>query len=138
MATATTSTASPRPTLAQLLAKFAGNYSGHGRALTMQLNGSGLISYRTYRWCSDDPTPPCDEMQGNNIIVGGQIEFKFTTAYQAGTETIAEGAFASSTDPAITPGQRLTGRRSGYILALSDGFTFCADDTPPKDWVCGA
>jgi len=104
----------------------------------MNADGSGVISYRTYQWCSDNPTPPCDEMQGNNIIDGGQIKFTFTTAYAAGTETIAEGVFNSSTDPAVAPGQRLTGRRSGYILALSDGFTFCAASTPPKDWVCGA
>jgi hypothetical protein len=71
---ATCSTASPGPTLARLLAKFAGNYSGQGRALMMNLNGSGLISCRTYKWCSDVPTPPCDELQGNNIIDVGQIE----------------------------------------------------------------
>jgi hypothetical protein len=126
------------PTLAQLLSKFAGTYSGHGRGLTITAAGKGTIAYRVYKWCSDDPTPPCDDMQGNNIIDGGQITFVLRSAFAAGTSTIAEGVLTSSTDPSIPQGQPVTARRSGYIVALSAVGTFCASNTPPQDWVCGA
>jgi len=26
-----------------------------------------------YVWCSDNPTPPCDQMSGNLIISGGHV-----------------------------------------------------------------
>jgi hypothetical protein len=129
---------SSAPTTARLLARFAGTYSGHGRALTMKADGSGLISYRVYKWCSSDPSPPCDAMHGNNIVDGGRITMRFTSAYVSGTETVAAGVFESSTDPTEPSGKPLTGRLSGHVLSLSDGFTFCAANTPPKEWVCGA
>jgi hypothetical protein len=125
-------------TLARLLSRFAGKYAGHGHALAIAADGSGTITYRVYKWCSDDPTPPCDDMQGNNIIDGGQITFVLRSAFAAGTSTIGEGVITSSTDPTMTQGQPLTARRSGYIVALSTGGTFCAPNTPPKEWVCGA
>jgi hypothetical protein len=104
----------------------------------MNADGTGVIMYRAYKWCSADPIPPCDEMQGNNIIDGGRITLHFDTAYSAGAAVIAQGAITSSTDTSLTPGSRLTARKFGYIVALSDGFTFCAANTPPTDWVCGA
>jgi hypothetical protein len=127
------------PTTAQLLGRFAGRWSGHGRALTVTV-GTGKITYRIYKWCSDDPTPPCDEMQNNEIIDGGLITFVLRSAYAAGTATVAEGEVTSSTDPTLLSGQPLTARVQGYVLSLSvfASAPFCSVDTPADQWTCGA
>ena len=99
---------------------------------------TGAISYRVYKWCSDDPTPPCDEMQGNEIIDGGRITFHLNTAYAAGTATIAAGSITSSTDPTYPSGEPVTARVQDYLLTLSffPDAPFCANNAPPGR--CGA
>jgi hypothetical protein len=127
------------PTQAQLITRFAGKWSGHGRALMVKL-GIGTINYRVYKWCSADPTPPCDKVQGSEIIDGGVITFALRTSHSAGTATVAEGAVTSSTDPAVIKNQALTARVQGYVLSLSvfPDAPFCSVNTPADKWVCGA
>jgi hypothetical protein len=128
------------PTLAQLLTRFSGSWTGHGRALTVRV-GVGHITYRTYRWCSADPTPPCDEIQGNEIIDGGRIAFRLNSAYEAGTATIAEGVVSDSTDPTLFVGQPLTARIHNHLLSISlfANAPFCDSKTPPVEArSCGA
>jgi hypothetical protein len=127
------------PTQAQLISRFAGKWSGHGRALMVKV-GIGAIDYRVYKWCSADPTPPCDEIQGNEIIDGGVITFSLQSSYSAGTATVAEGTVLSSTDPTLIQGQPLTARVQGYVLSLSvfPAAPSCSVNTPAAKWVCGA
>ena len=125
------------PTVDQLISRFDGSWYGHGRAMKV-ITDQGKISYRIYKWCGDDPTPPCDEMQGTEIIDGGVITFRLDTAYSAGSATVAEGLVESSTDPRLLPGHPLTARVQSYLLTLSlfPGTPFCATTAPAGR--CGA
>jgi len=125
------------PTVYDLLHRLDGNWSGHGRSLSLKA-GAGLIDYRVYKSCTDDPTPPCDEMQGNEIIDGGRIEIRLTTAYMAGTATIAQGNLVSSTDPSIPTGP-ITARDFDHLLTLSvfPGAPFCDAQSAARS-ECGA
>lgn len=137
--TATSASGSGAAGSAQLLSRFAGTFAGHGRSLTITPAGAGRITYRVYKWCSDDPTPPCDQMRGNDIIPGGHVTFALRSAYVAGGPTVVGvGSLLTSTDPAMPAGTPLTARRTRYVVSLSSGGTFCAPDTPPSEWVCGA
>lgn len=113
----TSTTTSAGPSVQSLIDRLDGNWSGHGRDLTLS-SGHGLITYRVYKWCADDPTPPCDEMQGNEIIDGGRVVFRLSTAYVAGTATIAQGQLLSSTDSTVPVGA-LTVREYHDLLTLS-------------------
>lgn len=100
----------------------------------------GRIEYRVYRWCSEDPTPPCDDLQGNRIIDGGLITFDLTSAFPAGTAVVAEGQVTSSTDTNVSLG-RVTARVKGYIVGLSifAGELFCSLQIPASQSdACGA
>lgn len=138
--TGSTDSSAPAPSPQALLAEFNGTWSGHGRVLNL-LGGKGEVSYRVYKWCTDDPTPPCDEMQGNEIIDGGRIDFALNHPYSAGNATIALGVITTSTDLSVgQPGEPFTARVQGYVVALGflAGAPFCSKNTPPSQWTCGA
>jgi hypothetical protein len=128
------------PSQRQLLSRFGGKWGGHGRGLSFT-GPTGDIAYRIYKWCADDSTPPCDEMQGNEIIDGGRIGLRLDRAYEAGTATVAEGIVTSSTDPAYAVGEPVTARVQSQILSLSifPGAPFCGPHLPPsRSGECGA
>ncbi len=134
------SAAPTSPSPASLLARFGGQWFGHGRGLTFSASGRGLITYRIYTFCSDNPTPPCDELQGNKIIDGGRIVLALHDAFAAGKAVIAEGTVISSTDTTMHPGDSVTARLRAYLLTLLVGtagaFSFCSPNAPPG--ACGA
>jgi hypothetical protein len=76
--------ATPIPTAAAIatptppdLSSFAKGWGRHGFGLTIDANGQGSAIWRVYKWCSDDPTPPCDALVGNQIISGGSATLAF-------------------------------------------------------------
>jgi hypothetical protein len=77
-------------------AAFADAWYHHGIALTVDSNGNGTASWRTYQRCSDGP-PPCDAMAGNAIVDGGQGRLVF--ASQWGSSAI--GSVHGSTEPSV-------------------------------------
>lgn len=122
---------------AVLLKPFVGSWYGHGRGLTIDASGHGVITYRIYRFCSADPTPPCDEYQGHEITGGGRIVFVLTTAYPAGSATVGQGTLISSTDPTVPTGP-ITARVQGYLLTgtFLPTAPFCGSGAPRG--TCGA
>ena len=72
------------------LGAFVGEWSGHGRSLTVGADGSGKIVARTYQKCGDPGvTGPCDTFDGDAIKPGAVTKIKIT-----GTHEIADGAEA--------------------------------------------
>jgi len=47
---------------------FADSWEHHGFGLTLDASGDAQGGWRIYRWCSEEPAPPCDELSGNQII----------------------------------------------------------------------
>jgi hypothetical protein len=85
--------------------------------LTVRPDGSATLTWRIYRWCRDDPAPPCDNLQGNLITPGGQATLDFTG--QQGD--IARGQVVASNDPARWPtGQTVTLTLEQYNMARLD------------------
>ncbi len=116
---------------------LVGTWAGHGRTLTITGEGAGTVVYRAYRFCEDDPTPPCDSMRGNEIQSGGLVRFTLTAS--AGPSSAA-GRISSSTEPSNPRGSAVTVRASGYNVYVSfwPDVPFCAADTPEGAWNCGA
>jgi len=76
-------------------AAFAGGWSRRGFGLTIGSDGTGTATWRIYRWCSDDPTPACDSMEGDAIVPGGRATLAFTST--AGG-AVATGQVTESND----------------------------------------
>ncbi|MFN0074323.1 MAG: hypothetical protein ACKVVP_22815 [Chloroflexota bacterium] len=53
------------------IAPFAKDWSRHGVNLNVEPTGQGELSWRIYRWCRDDPTPPCDRIYEDVVDPGG-------------------------------------------------------------------
>jgi len=96
---ASTATASSAPTPGTTAGLedlgLLGTWSHHGFTLTINADGSGLATWRTYRTCSSDPTPPCDQISGNEIIDGGYATFTIKALPQS---SVAVATVTSSTD----------------------------------------
>jgi hypothetical protein len=119
LATATTSTSVPTSTTASSLvsttslpalpttttttgfAAFAGTWTIHGAQVIIVADGSGTADWRVYTWCSDNPTPPCDNLNNNQIIDGGHAAFHLTSV----NGNTASGTVTQTTDPpTVAPG----------------------------------
>ncbi|QDP95015.1 hypothetical protein FOE78_02975 [Microlunatus elymi] len=121
-----------------LPAALVGQWDGHGRRLVIKESGASVLTYRAYRYCSDDPTKPCDKVKGNVIYPGGKVKFTL----QPGASTIsASGKITSSNDPAYPVGATATVTVSGYQrllrLAGKTFANFCAPGDPNLG-ECGA
>ncbi len=116
---------------------LVGKWSSHGAALDITPAGTGTLDYRVYKFCSQDPTPPCDLVKDNEIHSGGHIVFALLTSSGA---NVARGDITSSNDPNHTLGTAVTATVSGYNLTLNfwPGAPFCASNTPADKWNCGA
>jgi hypothetical protein len=134
---ATTVGASGTGAPASIPAAVLGEWGGHGRSMTIAPDGTGTLTYRTYQFCSDDPTPPCDSVKNDEIVSGGHIEFRLLAAQGSSAAT---GSVTQSNDPKTPVGTAVTATVSGYNLELSfwPGTMFCAPDTPSGQWNCGA
>ena len=112
---------------------FVGTWGGHGRQLTISSNGTGAVSYRVYRFCSDDPTPPCDQMHGNEILPGGHVSVQITTVTSTPAHTSATAHVTMSNDPRYHGD--LTFTLSHDVITTPFG-SFCGEGAPPG--TCGA
>jgi len=91
---ATPEQAPPKPTEQPLpdFSPFAQGWGRHGFGMTVTASGEATASWRVYKWCSDDPTPPCDDMTDSEIHDGGHATLLFDrivgeTAYGRVLET---------------------------------------------------
>ncbi len=82
------------------LAPFVGTWAGHVGVVTVERDGTGSATWRTYRWCSDTHAQPCDELGPTGAITdGGHATFRVAHADGSFARTIV----LSSTDPATVP-----------------------------------
>jgi hypothetical protein len=139
--------ASPLPATNQDLSPFANSWLRHGFSLTVNAQGWGMASWRIYQWCSDDPTPPCDAIIGNEIIDGGRATLIFSRA----NGTVASGTVTFSTGTSLLADGPIHLKLLPYDMAVlyrtneRDGITLCGArfiDLAPKSLVeqypCGA
>lgn len=111
-------TAGGGPGVAPGFAAFVGTWQGHGTMLTMTAGGTGTASWRVYRFCSIDPTPPCDDDSGGQLRPGGRA----TLALTAGGGGTAQGTVTGSTDPGTLPNGPVTVTiEPGDVLAVTPG-----------------
>lgn len=113
------------------LGPLVGDWNGHGGGVHIGADGEGQATFRAYRFCTDDPTPPCDTMNGNAIIDGGHAQFRLTAARAPGAAT---GQVTSSDDPqAFQPGFAMT-------LSLTAGDVVLVSSSPTAQSVayCGS
>jgi hypothetical protein len=125
----TTTTAAPTTTTvpAPDFRKFAGSWGHHGAWVTIDADGAGRASWRTYQWCSDDPTPPCDGIEGNYIIDGGHADFRIVSTHGEEANAVVMG---SSQPGALPDGATTLSLISDHGLHI-DGFSFndlCGED----------
>ena len=116
---------------------FVGAWNGHGRQLTIKADGSGTVLYRVYRWCSDDPTPPCDLMKSNVIYEGGHITFNIEQVVTAHQLSTATATVLTSTDPQVQPGSSQTFVLKGGVVTSTSFGMFC-DEKASMAGTCGA
>ncbi len=81
---------------------FTGSWGRHGFTLNVAGDGSASATWRVYSWCSDDPTPPCDDLRGNQIVPGGQAQLDFDGFSDIEGDTLY-GSVLNSTDGATLP-----------------------------------
>ncbi|HWC37665.1 MAG TPA: zinc ribbon domain-containing protein [Acidimicrobiales bacterium] len=123
--------ASPTGSAVAGLAPLVGDWTGHGGGVHIGADGQGQATFRAYRFCSDDPTPPCDTMNGGRVVPGGHAQFRLTAASAPGS---ARGQVTSSDDPgAFQPGFAMT-------ISLSSGDVMLVSSSPTAQSVayCGS
>ena len=71
--------ATPQPpeTLPPDFSPFAKQWARHGFGMTVTISGEATATWRVYKWCSDDPTPPCDDITDSQITSGGRATIVF-------------------------------------------------------------
>ncbi len=79
------------------LGSLIGDWKGRGGGVHIGADGQGQATFRAYRLCTDDPTPPCDTTSGSTIVDGGHAQFRLEPAHGPGTAT---GQVTGSDDPA--------------------------------------
>ncbi len=84
---------------------FTGDWYSHGRGLVIDGSGAGILEWRVYRWCSEEP-PPCDIAIGHEIIDGGHATF----VLRATSGASGSGEVLASTEPEAFPVGPLTAR----------------------------
>jgi hypothetical protein len=82
-------------TAAPDFAPFAKDWVSHAFGLKVDASGAATAWWRVYTWCSENPRPPCDGMDGNEIIPGGRA----TVSFNRVDEDTAYGAVTETTDP---------------------------------------
>lgn len=76
---------------------FAQTWVRHGFGLQLNPHARGEAGWRVYRWCSDDPRPPCDATVGSQILSGGHAFLVFF--YTEGDEAL--GVVVDTSDPGL-------------------------------------
>ena len=79
---------------------FAKGWGRHGFGIAITAGGEATASWRVYKWCGDDPTPPCDDMVDSEIVNGGHA----TIVFDRVVGETAYGRVQGSTDEATLSG----------------------------------
>lgn len=87
-----------QPPSAQSFTAFVGTWLGHSRDIVIRADGTFSFAARLYRDCGQDP-PPCDEMSGNEMILGDRGSGKLLSV--AGEQ--ADGVVVNTTDQTDSP-----------------------------------
>ncbi|MCC7104544.1 MAG: hypothetical protein IT307_05325 [Chloroflexi bacterium] len=74
---------------------LAREWGRHGFTISVEPTGHGEASWRVYRWCKDNPNPPCDDMVGNQIVNGGWAKVLFYYVEGQTAEGVVIGSAAS-------------------------------------------
>lgn len=115
---------------------FVGQWTGHGRALVVLGSGRATANYRVYKFCSQDPTPPCDNDTGNSITDGGRVELQIAQVRTENNTSTATAYVLSSSDPAYPVGKKETFVLSGDVIQSEFG-SLC-DAKASAAGLCGA
>lgn len=116
---------------------FVGSWVGHSRQLVVNADGSAKATYRTYVFCSQNPTPPCDQMIGNQIVDGGQVTLHVGQVVTANHMSTATAFVLTSSDPKFAPGSTQTLVLNGDVITWTNFATFC-DAKAEQSGICGA
>jgi hypothetical protein len=117
---------------------FTGIWNSHGGQLVVNADGSATLEYRMYVWCSDNPTPPCDQMRGNLIISGGHVTMHIVQVITASGMPKATAIVDTSSDPKIPSGSYQNFELNGGVITWMDrGQPFC-DRQASQASACGA
>jgi hypothetical protein len=117
---------------------FDGIWSSHGGQLVVRADGSVTLEYRTYVWCSDNPRPPCDQMNGNLIISGGHVNMHIVQVITASGRPKATAIVDTSSDPKIPSGSYQDFELHGGVITWTvRGQPFC-DAQASQASACGA
>ena len=119
--------------IAPQLSAFVGTWFSHFGAFTIKADGSGTGSWRVYKWCSDDPTPPCDAQVNNNIVNGGNADIRITAVH--GNTAFADVLHTTDAKSLPKGSVSITLVEPGDQLQVG-GFTFCGPHAAPN--ACGA
>jgi len=104
-------TSEPRPVAPPTppdFSPFLGSWGRHGFGIAVTASGEATATWRVYKWCSDDPTPPCDDMTDSEITSGGRATIVFDrvageTAYgwveESTEEEVLSGRIALTLQP---------------------------------------
>jgi S1-C subfamily serine protease len=113
---------------------LAGTWYGHDRTMVITPGGSGIIAYRTFNWCKDDPVPDCDGLVGIDIINGGLTTFRLSSYNGNG----GNGQFGFSTT-GLTGSLSITRDAANNTLNIPQfgQAPFCSP-TSQQTGVCGA
>ena len=116
---------------------FVGSWVGHSRQLVVNANGLAKATYRAYVFCSQNPTPPCDQVIGNQIVDGGQVTLHVGQVVTANHMSTATAFVLTSSDPKFAPGSTQTLVLNGDIITWKNLGTFC-DSKAEQNGTCGA
>jgi len=125
---------------------FAKDWSRHGLALSVQANGQASATWRTYKWCSDAPTPPCDAMVEDRIVPGGSATLMFervdgSSAFGHVVSSNDERVFARGPEVRLTvlPYDMATLTHLGYDTTLcGPDYADLAPKSVIETFPCGA
>jgi len=116
---------------------FVGSWVGHSRQLVVNANGLAKATYRAYVFCSQNPTPPCDQVIGNQIVDGGQVTLHVEQVVTADHMSTAIAIVLTSSDPKFAPGSTQTLVLNGDVITWTNLGTFC-DSKAEQNGTCGA
>ena len=89
------------------LSDFAKDWWHHGFVLSIDIDGQSNAEWRVYKFCSDDPSPPCDRIENNMIIGGGSATLVFNhvdgpTAFGRVVTSSDQLSFAPGSEVSLT------------------------------------
>ena len=114
-------------------ADIAGPWVGHGRELSIEACGGGVMAWRVYEWCQPGQRTRCDRIV-NDVIQYGASQ-AFLLEGHEGDAIIASWTVGNAHD--LVPPRAVLRRWTWNVIEVEGFAAFCrpwAYDT----WACGA